>query len=507
MLTFEQITARLNEFHPTQDVSAFSEALYADVSFLPTSDLSKKEIIYVGTAAEFTEKMDKYKDCGLLLIEDGSRLPELSGNITFFPEDTDIIELYNTAQRLFDASKTLARQSSMMLTQLTSGKTIEDIITTASKLLENPVLLPDSSGRLIAVSSQSEISDPASWDLITQGYVTGNFIRKFQTGRMDLKITESLEPIKFDTGPFKDTPRIVHKIKVRKRTVAYLMVLETDRPFREEDFETVRMVCKVLSLMMSMNQSFSNYTGEVHEHRMIDLLTENETGEPFMSSKERWTLTGDYTVAAISSPHDNPDTYLYFEYLRMRIKNILPRCKSVFYDYHLVLLLSTSDSTKLAQYKATLETLLLEEGIAAGLSRHFSNITDLKKHYTQAVQSIYLGRLLSHTRTLFEYAEYEIYHMLHITSSKTDLKEFCHPSLEILLEHDRLNGTDYFRTLHEYLKNATNKMQTAGKLYIHRNTMDHRIRKIAGLTGMDLTDGEDCFMLFLSYKILELVKG
>lgn len=52
----------------------------------------------------------------------------------------------------------------------------------------------------------------------------------------------------------------------------------------------------------------------------------------------------------------------------------------------------------------------------------------LKTHYAQAVQAVHLGKLLSHDRTLFEYEEYEIYHLLRIGGDKTDLKDFATPT-------------------------------------------------------------------------------
>lgn len=509
MISFKQVVEYLADFNAAQVISIDLELLYKGVGFLSgTDEKPRKGYLYIGNASELSGQEDGYKGSGLLIAAncDFDTL-EVTANIALFPAGTDLIKLFNAVQSLFDSEITLQRNSAAMLSLLTKGKNLQEIIQETANMLENPVLLPDSSGRLIAVSSDKEIPDPVSMNLVSSGYVTGKFIQEMQSGKLDIKIMESQGPILFDYGPFKDIRRIVSKIIVQKRTVAYLLVLETERRFREEDYEVIRMICDVISLNMSMKQSLSNYTGEFHEHLMIDLLNENETDSIIQNAVDtkRWNLTGSFSLVAACAPSSCADDYLYLEYLRMRVRNLIPACKSVYYDRHLVLLLNRKEGKQQIQIKTDLEKLFLEEQLAAGESIQFTNIMDIKKYYIQAVKSIELGQLLEHQHGLFEYEDYYVYDLLNIAGGKTDLKDYCHQSLEILLRYDMSNGTDYFETLHEYLKHAMNKTRTADILYIHRNTMDHRIRKISELTGMDLADGEDCFKLFLSYKIYRLV--
>jgi DNA-binding PucR family transcriptional regulator len=46
--------------------------------------------------------------------------------------------------------------------------------------------------------------------------------------------------------------------------------------------------------------------------------------------------------------------------------------------------------------------------------------------------------------------------------------------------------------------------QVTKKLYIHRNTLYHRIKKISEITGISLDNGDDQLKLLLSFKIMEL---
>ncbi|MCD7867520.1 MAG: helix-turn-helix domain-containing protein [Clostridiales bacterium] len=78
-----------------------------------------------------------------------------------------------------------------------------------------------------------------------------------------------------------------------------------------------------------------------------------------------------------------------------------------------------------------------------------------------------------------------------------------HPALHILEKYDAENHTDLYRTLKEYLDCERNYVRTAGKLFIHRNTLLYRLKRIEDLTKADLDDAEVRLHIQLSYRIRE----
>lgn len=511
MVSFQEVINSLADSKIIMECTLVTqkEHTYQGVRFLSDADLTPcKNYIYIGYTAELLGLDPQYRAGGLLLIKNCQYTETVPwGNLIVLQEGIDLIHLFHTVQSLFDLRFIFERNSSSMLALLTEGKELQDIVAAAAQMLGNPVLLPDSSGRLIAAATDMEISDPASGDFVTSGYITGTFIKELQVSKMDLRIIESQEPVLLNYGPFKKMPRIVNKIKVHKRTVAYIIVLEVKKKLLERDYDLIRMICDVIALNMSMKQSFSAYTGEYHENIMIDLLTDHVASDYLNNNLDtrKWELSGDYYVIAVCAPPSCVDIFLYMEYLRMRIKNIFVECKSVYYDKHLVILLNANNESRLIYVKSALEELFSEEQLAAGISRKLNKISEFKKYYSQAVKAVELGQLLEEKRIFYGYEDYYIYDLLVLAGTKTDIKCLCHQCLDTLLTYDRANGTDYYNTLHEFLKHAMSKSKTANKLYIHRNTMDHRIQKITQLIGVDLTDGDECLKLFLSYKIDHLM--
>lgn len=61
-------------------------------------------------------------------------------------------------------------------------------------------------------------------------------------------------------------------------------------------------------------------------------------------------------------------------------------------------------------------------------------------------------------------------------------------ALQILLNYDRINTTNYVQTLRFYLADNCNASKTASRLYIHRHTLQKRLEKINDLCGINTDD-------------------
>jgi DNA-binding PucR family transcriptional regulator len=74
-----------------------------------------------------------------------------------------------------------------------------------------------------------------------------------------------------------------------------------------------------------------------------------------------------------------------------------------------------------------------------------------------------------------------------------------------LLEYDARRHTHLLDTLRTLLDNHYAVQPTAEALYIHRNTLQKRLRRIETLLGADLTDIDDLMELYLGLRALQLV--
>ncbi len=484
------------------------KAVYQGVTYIPhLKEKLMPEYVYIGKASSFSSKALKDTQVACLIVQDQAVRLHIETNAIVFPEKTDIVQLFNVVQELFVLQDRLRDCSADIFNALVKGGGIQGILDVGLRILRNPLMLSDSSSRFIAVATDKEITDPAVKDILTYGFSSQKYMNEFEVYRIVEKMETHSQPILLDTGFSKDVRRIIGKVTFNNKMIAYLLTLEMGRSFSDDDYAIINMLCEAISLEMSINKAYASYTGEIHEHMMIDLLEEKSTPSDIKNKMRslQWEVNNEFYVMAVLIPKID-SAYSYMEYTRMRIKNIASGCQIVYYEPYMVILFSPKDQENKLRVQVTLNRLFSERQLVAGVGLPFESIMDLKKHYLQAVRSIELGRLLRRDEQIFEYENYFIYDILSLTENKAALTDFFHHHLIPLMQYDKSKGTDYYHTLHAYLKHALNKTSTANDLSIHRNTIDHRIQKIAEIIHLDLSNGDNCFKLFTAYKIAELMR-
>lgn len=91
-------------------------------------------------------------------------------------------------------------------------------------------------------------------------------------------------------------------------------------------------------------------------------------------------------------------------------------------------------------------------------------------------------------------------------TAHSEVLEYCHNKLNILIEYDQSTGTEYLKTLRVYLETGKSYIASAEILFVHRNTVLQRIRKISELLDIDLRDFDVTNEYYLMLKILEYEK-
>ena len=81
-----------------------------------------------------------------------------------------------------------------------------------------------------------------------------------------------------------------------------------------------------------------------------------------------------------------------------------------------------------------------------------------------------------------------IYKYLFHGNDQREILEYCNNKLNKLEEYDHANGTFLQETLLAYYMNGFNSAKTADELFIHRNSLLYRLKKIEELLEIELTD-------------------
>ena len=91
-----------------------------------------------------------------------------------------------------------------------------------------------------------------------------------------------------------------------------------------------------------------------------------------------------------------------------------------------------------------------------------------------------------------------------MTSDPTVLQNFYLKTLGSITDYDNKNGTDYIKTLQSYITHNKNTAMISNELFIHRNTVNYRLKKIEELFALDLNDLHTITNFQIAFHILSL---
>lgn len=102
-----------------------------------------------------------------------------------------------------------------------------------------------------------------------------------------------------------------------------------------------------------------------------------------------------------------------------------------------------------------------------------------------------------------KFAEQSILDLLLKESSREEVLAYCWMKLQPLTEADKVLKSEYVITLQRYLENNNSLIKTAEAMFIHRNTLVNRMKKIDSLLGIDINKNEPRNEYYNIYKVLQ----
>jgi len=497
------ILSNLSDFTPKSLYHPRLTMAYSKIHFIDEKpDHVDPRSLYIGKASQMFDPNTSF-GAGFFLIND-CQLDFSKYNVTIveFHEDTDLFALYKSVQEIFLTKTEMNSSSVFLLNSLVKGKGIKNMLDFSSRMMKNPFLLVTKEMELLTISSCSEITRSDVLDLIQNKYNVSNI---FTPEEIASDIDDTASPNITLLGYPKNTRKIVGKIMILGSIYCYLILLETDQAFENKDIDIMGTICEVLSAEMRNSHLYNDLNKIPNEYRIIDLLNEKFhylNGVDTWLKSIGWEYHHNYYVLTVSPGEEKLS--IVIELLKELIEISIPSSQAVFYDNCLVVLINPFDEIEKENDINLLQNILAEYNLFGGISLCFKDLTTIRKFYLQSKTAQVLGTRLNHSNRVNDYKELEIYDIISSISESLTDKDLFILKLKELKDYDLVNSTDYYLTLLEYLRAAGNHHTIANNMFIHRNTVAYRLKKINEIIDLDLSDGETLFKLLFSYKILEL---
>ena len=142
--------------------------------------------------------------------------------------------------------------------------------------------------------------------------------------------------------------------------------------------------------------------------------------------------------------------------------------------------------------------------LSAGVSGCFSDLFDIRVHFSQAVAACENGLLLDPSQHVFMFRDYALTEMIINSLGSLPAEAYFPDGLAGLIEHDRQSGVSYLETLRVFLEENMSYTSASRRLYIHRSTLIDRIARIERDLDINLSDSDQRLRMEMILKAVEL---
>lgn len=104
------------------------------------------------------------------------------------------------------------------------------------------------------------------------------------------------------------------------------------------------------------------------------------------------------------------------------------------------------------------------------------------------------------------YEDIGIYKLFFEINNQSEMQKFYINTLKDLIEYDKKNSTELVETLEVYIEEDRNLNKTSERLFIHKNTLKYRIKRIEDISKCDLKNVNEVFDFYISFKIAKFLK-
>jgi purine catabolism regulator len=393
-----------------------------------------------------------------------------------------------------------------------TGRGLRGIVSRLAELTGREVALQSAAGEpLVRVSPSDGI---VSGDSIGNGLIAVDVLRctfpRGLDGRAEPPTTRM---------PLPEGFALAAPVVVRDSVVGYLSLFGVADDFGDEDQVVLGRGSTVCALELAKQEAVIEAEHRLRGDFFDDLLEGNAESAESLISRGRhlgYDVQQPHAALAIAMEETGQQGNAAIERLAREVNGYLSRRQmagmvaprrqglALF-----VVLDVTSDLGPARRLADDLHVYLTAQAgapVSIGLGSYHAGVLGLRTAYHEAEQAARIGREIFGHGQVTAFADLGVYRLLYAFRQSAELAEFCREALAPLSDYDAKNGTALVETLETYFRCDASLGAAAEALYLHRNSLAYRLRRIAELTGLNLDNLEDRFRLQLALKARRLVR-
>lgn len=433
--------------------------------------------------------------------------PELSAdslkfhNIAWF-ESCDFITLFNEVNQLIFQNMSYTANYTKLLSMNLQNESLQTLVDEASSMVENPLIVLDSSYKILCSSKTYPIQDFFWSENIERGYCTYEFIlavNELCATQVESSTGQDAYPITCPASPYT---KVFCNLLWRKSLIGYIIMLDSNQPVQKSHYPLLPKIAEAVTITLSKLPVFKGIHGSMKETILYQLLNEESQMNIDVRMKTA-SLSEPDCMQLLTLKYDSYSDHTVIKpYIKEQLLLAFPSCYLTEYESCTVVLIPFDKPQPFTQFQMDKLTSFFQNShLKIACSDFFTSFAQVKKQYQICLELLAVCGPLQTAPEVIFFEKYRFYYLLSLTVSKDLLTTVLHPALAVLSSYDYENNTELRHTLAMYLEKNCSSKETANALFIHRNSLSYRLEKIVELTKINLNDAEELFQLNYSYRV------
>ncbi|MBE6123382.1 MAG: hypothetical protein E7190_11830 [Erysipelotrichaceae bacterium] len=443
-----------------------------------------------------------------LALKDNSDPSPVHGlplHIFIFRQGYNAYTLFGTIRSVFKDEKRAPEVTQILLNELYENRNLHHILSTASNIFENSVLLNDVTFNVIAKVYKTQEGNDILEKITGLGYIRMDTVDEMRYSNIFMQIRDS-DKYLFSYQKSADKNWLFRSVHINHIPAADIAVISDNRPFRYIDLITIDQLSKILSIYMQKIDFFKTSEDSAFSYLMNLILEGSLSRQEIIT--ERFQATGitlkDNLWCAAIDFSDPVSSRADLNYLVSQLSRIVPECRWIVYKGKGAALITSAVSTCFSEHSLNqLRYFVQENRLNIGVSEMFHNPSEIPSYYLQALHACRTILPSSRTEPVRFFSEVKIYYLVKQIIKDSAGKEFLYPPLLQLEAYDAEEHTELMETLKIYVFSGKSISASVKELNIHRNSLLYRLKRIQEITGISFDSGEDLFQIMLHFKIKE----
>ncbi len=454
----------------------------------------KKNKVYIVREGDVERKGLKDHGNNLVLIV-GSGLydsEEPIPGVVFFPGSTNLEDLFNTVQRIFDTYDAWdERMQNLALTE----RTLKTLLDASHRIFHNPIMVSTTDGFIIDYSSLMDTL-PEFQEILQHNQVTV-FEGEQREG----------QGAKLYQDPMTEKNNLFVDIYDKNRNAYRVIIVEATRKLKRYDEYLLLHLSKYIQQMLEKYTVLQSDISYTLDRLLSNILTEEGLSSASMAPRFEnfhWKESHTYFCMNIHVSMVDRQNQTVIRFICNRLESLIKGSCAFLLEENIVVYVNLFYYGKtLEEAVKSIKSFLQDSYLKAGISYEFPGLKYLKEYYFQAKIALKEGLKRYPLRWVNRFEDIALDYLLGKCTEKLETKAVCSRDVLALKKYDREHQTEYFGTLKTYITCQMNAVQAAKALFIHRSTFLYRMARIKELVNINLEDSDQLLYLLLTYKLLE----